>query len=166
MSLRRSFAVVAFAFGLLALTACKPPSNEPKGYDDVTETNFIEGCTGIVTTGTTGTDGGAEGPSTSIVTTDGASSSVCKCEYDWFVANVPFDQKTADSAGQGPDKVDFQELNQQLQDDPTSMPQDIQDSLNSACNKGELVTPNTAQTGTSVAPSGTAVETTTSTTAP
>jgi hypothetical protein len=165
MSLRRSFAAVAFALGLLALTACKPPSNEPKSYNDVTEANFIEGCTGIVTTGTTGSDGSG-GPSTSVVTTNGASSSVCKCEYDWFVANVPFDQKTADSAGQGPDKVDFQQLNQQLQDDPTSMPQDIQDSLNSACSKGELVTPNTSQSGTSIAPSGTAIETTTSTTAP
>jgi hypothetical protein len=165
MSLRRSSAVVAFAFGLLALTACKPPSNEPKGYDDVTEANFIEGCTGIVTTGTTGSDGSGS-PSTSVVTTNGASSGVCKCEYDWFVANVPFDQKTADSAGQGPDKVDFQQLNQQLQDDPTSMPQDIQDSLNSACSNGELVTPNTSPTGTSIATSGTAIETTTSTAAP
>ena len=91
---------------------------------------------------------------------------MCKCEYDWFVANVPFDQKTADSAGQGPDKVDFQELNQQLQDDPTSMPQDIQDSLNSACSHGELVTPSTGQTGTSVAPSDTGIEATTSTAAP
>jgi hypothetical protein len=153
MSLRRSAAVVAFAFGLLALTACKPPSNEPKAYDEVTEANFIEGCTGVVTEGT------VENPSTSIVTTDGASSGVCKCEYDWFVANVPFDQKTAATSGQ-PDQVNFQDLNQQLQDDPTSMPQEIQDGLKSACS--EHVTPaTTGQTASPGAPSDTAVDTTT-----
>jgi hypothetical protein len=176
MSLRRSSVVAAFVFGVLAISACKPPSNQPKAYDNVTQANFIEGCTGIVTTGDTATGDTAMGdtatgdtaksPSTSVVTTDGASSSVCKCEYNWFVNNVPFDQQTADSQGKGPDAVDFLELNQQLQDDPTSMPQDIQDSLNSACSKAELVTPNTGQTGTSVAPSGTAVEATTSTTTP
>ncbi len=158
--LRRSTAVVAFVFGLLALSACKPPSNEPTGYDDVTKANFIEGCTGVVTSGT------ADSTSTSVITTNGASPDVCECEYNWFVDHMPFDQKAAEAQGNR-DALNFQTLNQQLQDNPDSMPQDIQDSLRSACAEGEKVTPaTTGQAGTTGAPSDTAVENTTSTTTP
>jgi hypothetical protein len=158
--LRRSFALAAFAFGLLALSACKPPSNEPTSYDDVTEANFMEGCTGIATSGT------AESTSTSVVTTDGASSEVCKCEYDYFVANVPFDQKAAEAQG-NKDAPNFQDLNQQLQDNPDSMPQNIQDDLRSKCAEGEQVTPTTSgQPGTTAPPSDTAIDNSTSSTGP
>lgn len=151
MSRLRSTSALALLVALFALPACTPPSNAPKAYDDVTEANFIEGCTGVVTT-----SGTAENPSTSIVTDNGASSTVCKCQYDWFVSNVPFDQQAADDAGT-PDQVDFQQLNQQLQDNPDSMPQEYQDALKSACGSssigsGENVTPTTQATGTTEAP--------------
>jgi hypothetical protein len=44
--------VPVLLLSLVGLTACRPPSNEPTTYDDVTEANFLEGCTGIVTQGT------------------------------------------------------------------------------------------------------------------
>lgn len=161
MSRLRSTSALAFLVALLALPACSPPSNTPKAYDDVTEANFIEGCTGVVTT-----SGTAENPSTSIVTDNGASRDVCKCQYDWFVENIPFDQKAADEAGT-PDQVDFQQLNQQLQDNPDSMPEDYQSGLKTACGTstvgaGESLTPTTR----AAEPTDTVAEETTSTGTP
>jgi hypothetical protein len=142
MSRLRSTSALALLVALLALPACSPPSNAPKAYGAVSEANFVEGCTGIVTT-----SGTAEDPSTSVVIDNGANQDVCKCQYNWFVANVPFDQKAADEAGT-PDKVDFQQLNQQLQDKPDSMPEEYQSGLKSACGSstiggGENLTPTT-----------------------
>jgi hypothetical protein len=137
MSRLRPRSLVGLAvLSLVALSACSPPSNTPDAYDDVTEANFVEGCTGIVTTGT------AADASTSSVA-PGASEDVCRCQYNWFVQNMPFDQQAAEDAGDGPDALNFKELNQQLQDDPTSMPQDVQDSLRSACLDGGGATTST-----------------------
>jgi len=137
MSRLRTRSLVGLAvLSLVALSACSRPDNTPDAYNDVTEANFIEGCTGIVTTGT------AQDASTSSIA-PGASEDVCRCEYQWFVDNMPFDQKAADENGQGPDRLDFEELNQQLQDDPTSMPQDVQDDLRQACLQGGGATTST-----------------------
>lgn len=152
---RSAFALLLVAG--LALTACTPPSNEPDAYDDVSKANFVEGCTGVVTVGT------AESASTSVVS-DGAPTTVCECEYEWFVDNVPFDSEAAKTQDTRADGLTFDELNQQLGDNASSMPQDIQDSLKSAC-QGSGVSPGTteSQTGSSGSPNDTAIETTTTT---
>jgi hypothetical protein len=155
---RRRFAVVAVIALALVGVACNPPSNEPDEYDDTTRSNFLEGCTGIVTEGT------ALDASTSSIG-EGADPSVCECQYEWFVDNLPFDSDAAEQQGQGPDAVNFVELNQQLEDDPNSMPEDIQSSLRTAClGGGGPTTQGTgeAQTGTSAPPGTNADSTTTS----
>jgi hypothetical protein len=156
--LRSRSALVLLLVAGFTLTACNPPSNEPDAYDDVSKANFIEGCTGVVTVGT------AESASTSIVS-DGAPAAVCECEYQWFVDNVPFDSAAAEEQGKGPDDLTFEELNEQLGDNANSMPQDIQDSLKSACQDGGS-SPGTAesQSGSTGSPNDTAIETTTTTT--
>jgi hypothetical protein len=138
---RRRSALVAAVVGLVALTACNPPSNEPDAYDDTTRANFIQGCTGIVTEGT------ALDASTSSVGA-GADQATCECQYDYFVNNVPFDSAAAEAAGKGADATNFVDLNQQLEDDPNSMPDDIEQGLRTAC--GEAGSSGEAQTGTTV----------------
>lgn len=157
--LRSRTAVAVLCAAFLALTACSVPSNEPDAYDDTTRANFIQGCTGIVTEGT------ALDASTSSIG-PGAPLAVCECQYEYFVENVPFDSAAAEDAGLGPDAVNFVELNQQVENDPNSLPQDIKDGLQQACgDTGDAVsTPGTSesQAGTTVAPSGTAADTATS----
>jgi hypothetical protein len=156
---RRS-GLALLVLGATLLTACSPPSNEPDEYNDVTRANFIQGCTGIVTIGT---DQDAE---TSIVG-EGADESVCECQYQWFVDNLPFDSDAAKAAGQGDDATTFVELNQQLEENPNSMPDLVKEGLESSC--GDSATSRgpsgTAepQSGTSVAPSDTTVSSTEST---
>jgi hypothetical protein len=147
--------------GAAVLTACSPPSNAPQAYDDVTKANFVQGCTGVVTIGT---DQDAE---TSIVG-EGADTSTCECQYDWFVQNVPFDSEAAGASGQGENALTFTELNQQLQDDPQSMPDSIKEGLESSCgssatSSGGPSGTTEAQSGTTVAPSDTSATTTEST---
>jgi hypothetical protein len=153
---RRRFALAALLVAAFVTTACNPPSNEPDEYNETSRSNFMQGCTGIATEGTA-----VDAPTSSIG--EGAPESVCECQYDWFVENVPFDSEAAEQAGEGPDAVNFVELNQQLGDDPNSMPEDIQNSLRTACPNDGGTTPGTgeAQTGTSVAPPETEAETTT-----
>jgi hypothetical protein len=124
--LRPRFALALLALVSIAAVGCTTPSNEPEAYDDTTKSNFLQGCTGIVTEGT------AEDASTSSIGA-GASPAVCECQYEYFVENVPFDTEAAEAAGEGPDAVNFVELNQQVQDDPNSLPQDIRDGLQQAC---------------------------------
>jgi hypothetical protein len=153
--LRTRSALAVLLFGLFAITACNPPSNEPDAYDDVSKANFIEGCTGVVTSGT------AESASTSIVS-DGAPANVCECEYNWFVDHVPFDSEAAKTQDTRPDGLTFEELNQQLGDNANSMPQDIQDSLRSACPSGGTSPGTTeSQAGSTGSPNDTAIEPTT-----
>lgn len=120
--------LVALSLVALGATACGTPSNAPEGYDDTTRSNFLQGCTGIVTEGT------AEDATTSSLGA-GAPLDACECRYEWFVQNVPFDRAAAEQAGRA-DAVNFEELNEQLVDDPDSMPQEIQDGLNQACAGG------------------------------
>jgi hypothetical protein len=142
---RRRLALVALLGGLAALTACGPPSNEPDAYDDTTRANFIEGCTGIVTEGT------ALDASTSSVAA-GADAATCECQYNWFVDNVPFDSDAQEAAGAA---TNFVELNQQLEDDPNSMPDDIKQGLQAACGGDGAPTTTESQAGTSIDPSAT-----------
>jgi hypothetical protein len=147
--------------GTALLAACSPPSNAPQEYNDVTRTNFVQGCTGIVTIGT------EQDAETSIVG-EGADTGVCECQYDWFVENVPFDSEAAEAQGQGGDAVTFTELNQQLQDDPQSMPDFVKEGLASACGDAAPASGGPSgtaevQSGTSVAPSDTTVVPTEST---
>jgi hypothetical protein len=132
--------VAVLAIAIVALTGCNPPSNEPDAYDDVTRSNFLQGCTGIVTEGT------AIDASTSSIGA-GASQAVCECQYDYFVQNVPFDSDAAEEAGLGPDAANFVELNQQVENDPGSLPQDIKDGLQACADSG-----GESQSGSTVAP--------------
>jgi hypothetical protein len=141
---RRRLALVALLGGL-ALTACSPPSNEPDAYDDTTRTNFIQGCTGIVTEGT------AIDASTSSVGA-GADADTCECQYNWFVDNVPFDADAATAAGK---PWNFVDLNQQLEDDPNSMPDEIKQGLQAACGGDGAPATTEAQAGTTLDPSAT-----------
>jgi hypothetical protein len=141
--------LAALAVAVLALTACNPPSNEPDAYDDVTQSNFLQGCTGIVTEGT------ALDASTSSIGS-GASRAVCECQYEYFVTNVPFDSAAAEEAGAGPDAPNFVELNQQVEDDPESLPQDIKDGLQRCADSGGASSgTGESQAGSTVAPSET-----------
>jgi hypothetical protein len=106
----------------------------------------VQGCTGVVTIGT---DQDAE---TSVVG-EGADPAVCECQYDWFVQNVPFDSDAAKAAGQGEDATTFTELNQQLQDDPQSMPEFVKEGLASSC--GASAPTSTGPSGTAESQSGT-----------
>jgi hypothetical protein len=155
--LRMRSALALLFVAVFALTACNPPSNEPDTYDDVSKANFIEGCTGVVTVGT------AESASTSVVS-DGASASVCECQYEWFVDNMPFDSEAAKTQNTRADGLTFDELNQQLGDNASSMPQDVQDDLKAAC-QGSSTSPGTteSQAGSTGGPNDTAIETTTTT---
>lgn len=149
-----------FVAALFVITACSPPSNEPDAYDDTTQANFIQGCTGIVTEGTA-----LDTSTSSLEGGAGADRGTCQCQYNYFVQNVPFDSEAAEQQQKGPDAVNFVELNQQLEDDPNSMPDDIKNGLQAACPDGNSVgtTQGTGEvlSGTTVAPSDTAAETTT-----
>lgn len=102
------------AAGIVAIAAGCAQSNTPKGYDEVTRSNFIQGCTGSGT--------GSEG----------SSEDTCVCVYDWIVLNVPFDSKTGASVGgyTGPNFVD---LDEQLKKDPTNFPGELSSALSGAC---------------------------------
>lgn len=158
----RSLPAVVVA-ALFVITACNPPSNEPDAYDDTTKANFVQGCTGIVTEGTA-----LDASTSSLEGGAGADPQTCECQYNYFVDNVPFDSEAAEQQGEGPDAPNFVELNQQLEDDPNSMPDDIKNGLQAACLDGNSVGttqgPGESQSGTTVAPSDTAAETTTTTT--
>lgn len=112
-SRRRVLPVVLMAATIAVAGGCAH-SNTPKGYDEVTRTNFLQGCTG----------GGTNSP--------GSSESTCRCVYDWVVVNVPFDSKTGASVGgyTGPNFVD---LDEQLKKDPTNFPGELSSALSEAC---------------------------------
>jgi hypothetical protein len=86
-----------------------------------------------------------------VVAENGASGDQCQCRYNYFVAHVPYDKSAAEAAGT-PDAVNFTELNQQLEDDANSMPDDIKNALAAACPENAGPTPATteAQTSTSI----------------
>ena len=145
--LRPRTVAVVLALAGLVIAGCNTPSNQPGEYDDTTRANFLEGCTGIVTEGT------AQDASTSSIGA-GAGLATCECRYEYFVQNVPFDSEAAEAAGQGPDAVNFVELNQQVQNDPNSLPPDIRDGLQEACadadaGDGSAPTTSESQTATS-----------------
>ncbi len=129
------FAVIAVA-GLL-LAGCNQ-SNEPTAYDDTTQANFLQGCTG-------------ESTDTTV-----ASADYCQCAYQYFVDNVPFDADAAKEAGL-PEQPNFKQVNEDLTKADDAMPDAIEQDIAAACGTSAAPGPDTggptttAATGTSLA---------------
>jgi len=117
----------------LTLAGCSQ-DNTPTAYDEVTEANFMQGCTGA--------DTGEQG----------ASEDYCRCAYQWFVDNVPINAEAATEQGL-PEEPNFTQLNKDLSNDPEALPADIRDALATTCGSGPRVpgtTPGTPLPGTSL----------------
>jgi hypothetical protein len=124
----------------LLSVACKQ-DNTPSSYNDVTQQNFIDGCTGNTSdNGATGnTENAGNGPATTL-----APTSACECAYKWIVLNVPYNDAnkkaptTIDGVGSQVFTPDyggktFQQINDDLQDNPGNVPGDIQTALAKEC---------------------------------
>jgi hypothetical protein len=125
-------AVLAVA-GLL-LAGCNQ-GNQPTAYDEVTEDNFIQGCTGEGTGST------------------GADPDYCQCAYRYFVDKVPFDADAAKEAGL-PEEPNFVQVNDALKQADDAMPESIEQAIAAECGTSATTGPDTggpttASTGTS-----------------
>ena len=105
----------------LVLAGCKV-DNTPASYDSspVIHDNFIATCTGNIPNAST--------------TTKIASEGECKCNYDVFVAQVPYDDKARDDVKYKDyprDKPTFQQLENNLKDDPNKI-KELPDSVTKA----------------------------------
>ena len=147
---------VALLFALLAavalLAGACSQQNTPTAYDDVTQTQFMAGCTGNTSDnaqpGNTENDG--NGPDTTLAPTD-----ACQCAYNWIVLNVPYNDANKDNPatidGIGTqnftytDKT-FQSINDDLADNPDDMPGPIKDGLASECKDEGWAQPSTTTT--------------------
>jgi hypothetical protein len=101
------------------LTGCSFPSNSPEAYDDTTQANFVQGCTGVV-----------EQEGTTTVVGSGASNDYCTCAYDWFSSTYPY---SADTAEPGYSGITFTSLGDSLSSNPEDMPAEVQQGMNQAC---------------------------------
>jgi hypothetical protein len=84
--------------GALVAVGCAP-NNNPTAYNETTQANFMEGCTGNF-----------PGSGTTL-----ASNTYCECAYQVFVKNMSID--------------DFNKLNSELKDDQSKLPQNVQTGL-------------------------------------
>lgn len=126
----------ALALAGLLLAGCAQ-GNEPTAYDETTQANFIQGCTGEGT-GTTG-----------------ASSDYCECAYGYFVDNVPFDAEAAKEAGL-PEDPNFVAVNDALEKADDAMPESLEQAIAAACGTSDQPGPDTGgPTTSSTAPTGT-----------
>jgi hypothetical protein len=98
MQRRRGAKVAGLVAGLgLVLAACAP-SNTPQSYDDsLVQQNFLEGCTNMfvdVTDDTTFTvtDDTIDDDASAVA----SSSDACRCMFQVFVDNVPFNDDAKD----------------------------------------------------------------------
>lgn len=113
--------------GWLALLAvlvgagCSVPSNAPEGYGDVTRANFVDAC---VRSAPSSGDADDE--------VETVPRSVCECRYEWFEANVPFDDEAKADDFPDYDGKTFVQLDDQQSDDP-GLPQDMVNELNETC---------------------------------
>ena len=108
MARRRLHIVVAVL--AVALTACRPPSNDPKKYNAETKRNFVESCVAT-----------------------GSSDDTCRCVYQFLVDNVPF--KDDDEDNKGTD--DFLEIEAALEKDPKKVPETL-DKQVQRCSTGPV----------------------------
>ena len=93
------------AVALLALlSACTQSRTVPDRYGDTTEENFMEGCLQM-------TEG--DGPGRSFTSKE--AKDVCGCAYDAIVKDIPFDE--------------FKQLNEELEDEPAALPQEMLDIM-------------------------------------
>lgn len=132
--------LVPIALMASVMGGCRVPSNAPAGYDDLVETNFLNGCTGAV-------------PASDGSTTTLASEDTCRCEYEVYRDEVPYDdgarvdERYTDYPAESPT---FRDLELSLVDDPAKLdtvPQEVRDAL-AGCRAGSLDVP--GPIGTSV----------------
>lgn len=148
--------VLVAAVALMA-GACSQ-ENTPTAYDDVTQTQFMAGCTGNTSDnaqpGNTENDG--NGPDTTLAPTD-----ACQCAYNWIVLNVPYNDANKDNPvtieGIGTQDFTFtdetfQSINDDLANNPDQMPEPIQTGLATACKNDGWSQPTTTTTAGSGGP--------------
>jgi hypothetical protein len=126
----------AFAvLGLVVLAGCTT-DNTPKAYNDIVRASFVAACTGDV-------------PAVDGVTTTLASTTYCRCAYDVYANNVPYNNDDKDNRDNGRlkgygGKV-FVDLEAELKDDPNKInddsvvPKSVRDQLAACPKTGENV---------------------------
>jgi hypothetical protein len=127
--------LAAIAVTGLLLAGCSQ-GNEPTAYDETTEANFIQGCTGEGTGAT------------------GASSDYCQCAYRYFVDNVPFDADAAKEAGL-PEEPNFVAVNDALEQADDAMPESLEQAIAASCGTSGRPGPDTGGPTTSSTATGT-----------
>ena len=131
--------VLVAAVALLA-GACNQ-SNTPTAYNDVTQKNFLAGCTGNTSDNAEpgNTSNAGNQPPTTL-----ASTGACQCAYNWIVLNIPYNDSnkstpiTVEGIGSQTftssyDGKTFESINNDLTDNPDDMPQTVKDGLADAC---------------------------------
>jgi hypothetical protein len=122
------------------------PSNAPAGYDELVESNFIDGCTGVV-------------PASDGSTTTLAAEDTCRCEFDVYRDEVPYDdsarvdERYADYPDESPT---FRDLERSLGSDPATLdtvPQEVRDAL-AGCRAASLDVPGPIGTSAPLGPVG------------
>lgn len=154
---------VALALGL-ALAGCSH-DNTPSGYDDgyLPQKNFLEGCTNYLynvdgtgsdaTLTISGTQASSENPA-------GGSDSQCRCQYQVFVNQVPYnDAAKGEQQYAGYQGPTFVGLNKDLkgdnpQDALNKLPDSVKNALNGCVNSGPSAGGSTGSTTSTTAASG------------
>jgi hypothetical protein len=143
--MRHRLALVVLGFGVV-LAGCTIPSNAPLSYNDQVRSNFVNaGCMGGF-------------PANGGTTTTLASSPVCSCSYEVFVANVPYNEDDRNKPPyQGYAGKNFEELNTELQrdaskyNDNTVLTQAVRDKINQCVQTNGASTPGTGPGSTGTA---------------
>lgn len=140
---RRSWAVGLAGIAALSLAACAP-NNTPASYDDVAESSFMKSCSG-------------DAPEFDGTTTTLAGADYCRCAYQVFVQNVPFDgddQETRTADGQqvfaGYEGKTYLDYNSEMRSDPNILADDIKAKLEECRSNPDSIstTPGSAPPGT------------------
>ena len=149
---RRAALLFALLAAVALLAGACSQKNTPTAYNDVTQTQFLAGCTGNTSDnaqpGNTANDG--DGPATTL-----APQSACQCAYNWLVLNVPYNDANKSNPvtieGIGTqnftytDKT-FQGINDDLTSHPDNMPEPIQTGLAKECKDEGWAQPTTTTT--------------------